>query len=300
MKNIPIFVLVFILCGCSKNTVDNSNNNQTLHPQIANLPEPDTVLNTIASGIIKGAQIKDITHLNYFGADYNYHFEFFENTNRIKKIIRTDPNYLCQTTHINYFYTASNLIDKIKSVRINTCLEFEVKKVYHYNYKNGVLKSIIMENESFIEENYFAYNLNGTVSAMYTNFRPIYEPLYGFQKFTYTYDNHGNVKAFTQEDYSDSNYDKKYTFTYDENKNIFQGFFIILSFQQPSFSFVGGGGPFFLSKNNIISMKSEYIYHPDNEPDYEYYTTNYTNGKLTEYGKPKNVDYWDRYYIHYE
>ncbi|RZK09182.1 MAG: hypothetical protein EOO43_21250, partial [Flavobacterium sp.] len=108
------------------------------------------------------------------------------------------------------------------------------------------MKSIIMDNSSFIEENYFSYNIDGTIAEMYTDFRTNTELFNGYQKFTYEYNVDKNVISYTQENFYSNTYDQKYTFTYDKNLNPFKGFFIALSSRKPSLGFESAAGPFFL------------------------------------------------------
>jgi hypothetical protein len=302
MKNYNIiFLILLVSFSCSNDDDVNLNDsevNQQLEGTIPELQSPDIILNEIAKGTL-GENIGGLFHQTYNGIGLNYFFEFIENTNRIDKIIITDPNYWCEETVVQYHYQENKLIDRIHSIRTNICLEFVVDKVYNYNYKNGYLESIIMDNESLIEKNYFSYNSNGTIATIYSDFRSLSDfPVDEYSKTNFIYDENGNVSEMIGENAYSNTYDKKYAFTYDDNTNIFKGFFVIYSFYQPSFGVESGSGPFFLSNNNITSIKKEYV-NNDNEPQYEYFTTNYLNNKLMDYGTENGYQYWERYYINY-
>ncbi len=294
-----LFLISLILISCSKD--DDINNDSVIdQPNNIEIPElqaPEIVLNELAKGTL-GDNIRALYHQTYNGIGLNYFFEFIENTNRIDRIIITDPNYLCEETVIQYYYREDKLIDKIHSLRTNVCLEFVADKLYNYNYKNGYLESIIMDNESLIEENYFSYNSDGTIASIYSDHRSLSDYADGYIKTSFIYDENQNVIEHLQERPHSNTYDRKYTYTYDSNTNIFKGFFVIYSFYQPSLGTESGGGPFFLSNNNITSIKKEYL-NNDNAPQYEYFTTNYVNDKLIDYGYENGYEYWERYYINY-
>jgi hypothetical protein len=293
-----LLFIPLILISCSNNDINNDSEiEQQNNIEIPELQEPDIILNEIAKGTL-GDNIKSLYHQTYNRTNLNYFFEFIENTNRIDRIIIIDPNYWCEETVIQYYYHEDKLIDKIHSIKTNVCLELVVDKIYNYNYKNGYLESIIMDNESLIEENYFSYNSNGTIDAIYSDYRSLSDFADGYSKTSYIYDENGNVSEMIGESAHISTYDKKYSFTYDTNNNIFKGFYVIGSFYQPSFGIESGHGPFFLSGNNITSIKKEYLYN-NNEPQYEYFTTNYENNILLDYGHKNGYQYWQRYYVNY-
>jgi hypothetical protein len=302
MKKYFILILVFILSLSCSNDDDSNNSNSESNQfndfPIPELQAPNVILNDLAKGIIEGDNISSIFYQRHNVHPFDYYFEFQENSNKLKKIIIRDPGYLCEVTYIDYIYREDKLIDEIRSNRINTCLEFEVKKTYKYNYNNGYLESIIMDNESLIEENYFSYNSNGTIATIYSDFRSLSDYADGYVKTSFIYDSNGNVIEYTSESPYSSTYDRKYSFTYDTNFNNFKGFFVIYSFNQPSFGIESGNGPFFLSNNNVTSTKKEYLYN-DNAPQYEYFTSNYINGKLMDYGSEDGYQYWHRYYLNY-
>lgn len=295
-KIILITVLFFLLISCDKDD-DNGGTNQVLTP-LPELRNPDIILNDIAKGEI-ASRVSSVRYQNYNGTPYVYYFSYFNDSNKIKMLEYVNPNYTCETTTLTYSYRNDGFIDKIVLLTINTCLEYEIHKTYNYNYENGVLKSIKMDNESLIENIYFSYNPDGTVAIMYTDLRPKSETnIYGYQKFTYKYDENKNVTSFTQEDFSTNQYDHKYTFTYDDKPNAFKGFFITLSARRPSLGFSSGAGPFFLSQNNITSVKEEYI-NVAHQPSFEYFDLNFQNDYLIDYGNDSMNQYWFRYYIEY-
>lgn len=298
-KTLLINILFLILTSCC-NEDDNIQTNSEVNIPLPELKNPTIILNDIGKGEIIGSKIASIYYENYNATPYSMNFEYVANTNKIKKFNYVNPNYSCQTTTLNYFYRNDNFIDKIVLKTINTCgLEYEINKTYNYNYEKGVLKSIKMDNNSLIENIYFSYNPDGTVAEMYTDQRPKSDPhFYGYQKFSYEYDANKNVTSFKQEDYSTNKYDHKYTFTYDNKLNPFKGFFITLSARRPSLGFMSGAGPFFLSQNNITSIKEEYINSTPN-PIFEYYNLNFKNNNLLDYGNDKEDPYWFRYYVNY-
>jgi hypothetical protein len=156
-----------------------------------------------------------------------------------------------------------------------------------------------MDNESFIAENHFSYNPNGTIAEIYSDFRPVREPLYGYSKASFQYDENQNVISLTGERFFRNDYDKKCTFTYDSIPNPFKGLYIAGSFQRPGLK-SASIGPFFLSNHNVTQVKEEYLNKPDKDPKFEYFVVNTDKKKVTDYGNDPDDKYWFRYYIYYE
>jgi hypothetical protein len=300
MKNLlPFILFALIFSSCDK----DEDINQLLIPDPQNnvsLPElnnPDIILNDLATGEID-SRILNVRLEGDYQVPWNLDFEYLEGSSKIHKMISTNPNYYCETTTIDYSYRSDGYINKIALETINTCLEFVVNKVFHYNYENGILKSITMDNESFIENTYFSYNPDGTVEKKYIDLRPKSDPVFpGYYVTKYEYDSNKNVVSLIQESPFTNGYDQKFTFTYDNFTNPFKGFFLSQSMRKPSLGVIASAGPFFLSQNNITSTKSEYINVSAN-PTFEFYFTNIESDRISDYGNTFN-EYWFKYYLSY-
>ena len=163
------------------------------------------------------------------------------------------------------------------STRTNLCLEFEVIKIYTFNYEpNGLLKSIYMDNDFFVEENYFGYYQNGKIKEIYSDHRNGgTEPGFGVQRFYYDSTFTNVIKV---EHISSSNSRYTYQYFYDDSINPFKDVFIAASVFMPYI------GPAYLSENNVIKVieKNENNIY-GNEFEYEY-LFNYANiNKLDSY-----------------
>jgi hypothetical protein len=268
---------------------------------VPELHNPDVILNDIATGKISGPKMARIYFENYNDTPYRIYIEYVgDDTDRIKKLTYINPNYTCEVTTLTFTYRiADEFIDKVALNTVNTCLEYEVNKIFNYNYEHGVLKSIKMDNDAFFENVYFSYNPDGTVAILYRDSRPKSDPtFYGYQKFIYTYDANKNVTSYVREDFSSNQYDQKYTFTYDNTTNPFRGFYISSSVRKPSLGFSSSAGPFFLSRNNIASVKEEYV-NIEAIPVMEYFDVTLYQNKIVDYGNDGANQYWFRYYLQY-
>jgi hypothetical protein len=303
------FIYIFLVIlnfSCSEDDQDIVISN-SLHPQLANLKKPNIILNNIEKGLFNSSIINSINFQNYNGTPKNWIYEVFENSNRIKSITYSTP-YICENVVISLSYE-NNLISKIESVRNNTCLEFTVTDEFIYNYEENVLVSIsakymysdlnVTKEIIRIGENYFSYNLNGTIAEIYSDLRNVNEPLVGYQKKSFTYDSNNNVIEVTQELFHSNTYDKRYFFTYNDEINPLKGIYLFSSLAStlPNYGFESSLGPIFLSNNCIKSARSEYINSPQNFDNTINFTTNLSNGKIVDFGSEPGYQYWFRNYV---
>jgi hypothetical protein len=302
-----IYIILIVLnFSCSVDEESKAINN-SLHPQLANLKKPNIKLNNIEKGLFNSSTINSINFQNYNSTPKKWIYEVFENSNRIKSITYSTP-YICENIVISFSYE-NNLISKIESVRNNTCLEFTATDEFIYNYEENVLVSIsakymysdlnVTKKILRVGENYFSYNLNGTIAEIYSDFRDVNDPLVGYQKKSYAYDSNNNVIEVTQEEFNANTYDKRYFFTYNNEINPLKGIYIFstLSHILPNYGFESSLGPIFLSNNCINSVRSEYINLPHNFDNTINFITNVSNGKIVDYGSELGYQYWFRNYI---
>lgn len=309
MKRNCILISFFIIfISCSNNDNEIKNEVPTTHPQLVNLQKPDVNLKIIENGDFNSNIINSISYINFNNKQQISNFEVFENTKRIKRITIHNPDYLCITSISNYYYE-NNVVSEIEIIDEDVCNDYTRIIELKYNYELDVLTSIFISyyyldvNNSKklmqVGENYFSYNPNGTIAEIFYDIRLAYEPLYGYAKLSYLYDSNNNVKEVKQENYYSNTYDQKYIFEYSDDINPLKGIYI----------FSGGGlglnnfgvesnlGPVFLSNNCIKSVKSEYLYHPNNFDNTKFFTTNSINNKILDYGSEPNYQYWFRNYI---
>ncbi|WP_310559661.1 hypothetical protein [Flavobacterium sp.] len=312
MKNLVIkLLLIFtVLSSCSdKDDFAETIKAPEIHPQLRNLKKPTVILNTIETGLFNSIKINSIHSNNYNDTPRQWKFETFPDTNRIQKIITSNPNYLCAIS-TDTFYYENDLISKIISIENNVCLEFSLKREYTYHYDQNVLMSIFAKYYysdakstnvlGQIGENHFSYNSDGTIAEIYSDIRPGSDPtIYGYQKKTLIYDKNKNVIEVNQEEYNSSTYDRKYIFEYDENINPLKGIYIFSAVigGMPNYGFESSLGPIFLSNNCIKSVRSENLNHPNNFNNIQYFTTTISNKKGGSFGSEMNYQYWFRCYI---
>lgn len=250
MKKLLILFVLFLVISCDKDDVLNvENDNSALtHSELGfELDEPDIILNEIAKGELNES-ITSVFLLMYGNTEKKWEFEYVDNTDQISKMTFYLPHYQgCEKNVFQFHYNTHNLIDSITSVRKNFCLEFEDIRKYTFNYNdNGLLKSIFMDNESFVEENYFGYYPNGKIKEIYNSFRGRGdEQIFGVQKMKYN-DSFTNVTE-VEHKYG-SNYHYTYKYLYDDEQNPFKDVFIAISVFMPTI------GPANLSENNVIQM----------------------------------------------
>jgi hypothetical protein len=308
-KILILLGLLIAIVGCNDDDDIQTITVLQIHPQLRNLKKPDVVLNTIETGLFNSFVIHSIYFNNYNDTPRHWSFETFPNTNRIHKIITSDPNYLCAIS-TDTFYYENDLISKIISIENNVCLEYTLKREFTYNYDQNVLISIFAKYYysdarstnvlGQIGENYFSYNSNGTISEIYSDIRPASDPIiYGYQKKTLTYDANNNVVEVKQEEYNSNTYDKKYIFEYDTNINPLKGIYIFsaVSFGLPKYGEESALGPIFLSNNCIKSVKSESLNHQSNFDDTKFFTTTTSGQTISNFGSEMNYQYWFRNYI---
>ncbi len=293
MKNIALLIFLIFFISCDKD--ENSITTDVIQnpSDLLVLLDPEINLNIISTGELP-KKISSITSANYLNNPPDtYLFEYIPNSNKIKKIFYTGNN-TCENETNTYFYNSENMIDRVENLKIRDCPPvFQSTTIYKYNYKNGILKSVIGDNESFVYETFFSYNPNGTIKEFYINLRPKSETIWGYSKSNLEYDANFNVKSGTGNEYYDSTYDGKVEYEYDNKTNPLKGLFVSNIFNRPLNNFN------YLNNNNIISMKSDYINLPSN-PTINYYETNFANNYLTYYGDIEGYPYWRKYYINYE
>lgn len=120
-----------------------------------------------------------------------------------------------------------------------------------------------MDNDFFVEENYFAYYPNGKIKEIYNDHRGRgVEPSFRLQKFIY---NDSFTNIIEVESIGKSTH-YTYKYSYDNNTNPFKNVFITTSVFMP---FIG---PAYLSENNVIEIieKNEDNIH-NQEFIYPYY-----------------------------
>jgi hypothetical protein len=253
------------------------------------LKNPDFIINEIAIGEIVPFKISNIISVNNANVPPNrYYFEYFQNTNKILNLI-TYNNNQCREEKSTIFYNSSNFISKVETITKDICQQNEFTTIYNFNYSNGVLKSVISNNTSFIYEKYFSYYPNGKISIIYSVVRPKSDisPERQFIKSYFTYDLNGNVK--TMENDQTDLYNIKTTYEYDNKPNPLKGFFINNIFGRP-IQIAG-----ILSENNIISYKDEYTNFPNTPPVDNYIQYTYLNNKVINYSFGVNSTYFINY-----
>lgn len=256
MKKISVLLLFVICFSCEKNTLEDDNywnvyNSPLTHAELEfELDEPEIILNDLAKGELDRNVNSVLRQMfdNYPNpAEKYWKFEYLDNSDRVSKMIFYLPHYACEKETFSFYYNQENLIDSVISKRVNLCQEFEVLKVYVFNYnEKGLLKSIYMDNESFVEENYFGYYPNGKIKEIYNDYRGRGRgPNFGVQKFIYdsTFENIIQVDNIRP-----PNYHYTYQYFYDSNENPYKNFFIAVSVFMPKI------GPNYLSRNNVIKI----------------------------------------------
>lgn len=289
MKFIFPFFWLFILGSCTiKEEEDFSYLERDLeHFELGfELDEPNSILNNLAKGNLD-RNIKAVLrqHHDEFPepAEKYWEFHYLPNSDRVSEMVFYSGNYRrCEQTNFNFFYNRENLLDSIVSNRINVCNEFEVNRLYTFNYTGeGLLKSIFMDNETSVEENYFSYYPNGRIKEIFNDFhhKGDWEPGFGVQKFYYD-------KSFSnviKHEKVGLNSHYTYYYFYDDKPNPFKGLFIAASVFMPNI------GPAYLSENNVIKMieKNENNIH-GNSFSYEF-DFNFVGDRLDTYAD-KNED----------
>lgn len=293
MKKIALLTFLIFFSSCNKDDNSTTGDAGQNPSDLLVLSDPEINLNIISSGELpkKISSITSANHLN--NPPDTYLFEYIPNSNKIKKIFYTGSN-TCENETNTYYYNSENIIDRVENLKIRDCPpEFQSTTIFKYNYKNGVLKSVIGNNESFIYETFFSYNPNGTIKEFYTNLRPKSETIWGYSKSILKYDNNFNVIEITGNDYYSSTYDGKSEFEHDNKINPLKGLFVSNNFNRPFNNFN------YLNNNNVTRIKSDYINLPSN-PTINYYESNFLNDYLSYYGDLEGYPYWRKYFINYE
>ncbi|WP_299365401.1 hypothetical protein [Winogradskyella sp.] len=285
MKKILAIIILITFLSCEKDDGNNSieiDNSPLTHAELGfELDEPDVILNELSKGELK-KHINSILLVSYGNAYRKWEFEYIENTDMLSKMVFYLPNYQgCEQNVYEFSYNENSLLDKVISTRENVCNEYEVIKIYTFNYNdNGLLKSIFMDNDFFVEENYFGYYPNGKIKEIYNDHRGRgVEPSFGVQKFTY---NDSFTNVIEVESIGTSTH-YTYKYFYDNNTNPFKDVFIGTSVFMP---FIG---PAYLSENNVIEMieKNENNIH-NQEFSTEFIFNYSSNNSLIDYSSLDN------------
>lgn len=289
--NIIFFLLLFLCYGCSEDNDNQKSATIDLNEiyKSLDLKNPDIILNEIAIGEIQPLRISNILSVNNVNVPpFRYYFEYLPNTNKISKLF-TYNNNQCREEISTIFYNSSNFISKVETLTKDFCQQNEFTTIYNFNYSEGVLKSVISNNTSFIYEKYFSYYPNGKISTIYSVGKPKSDPspTRQFIKSYFTYDLNGNVK--TMENDQTDLYNIKTTYEYDNKTNPLKGFFINNIFGRP----IQMAG--ILSENNIIATKDEYTNFPNIPPINNYIQYNYMNNNVINFSYGVNSTYFINY-----
>ena len=273
-----------------------------------NFKRPDVIRNDLAKGDFRNGIVTYIDTENSAYVRREWRFQVEDGTSRVKNLSMVAPPYLCEKTEIKFQYLADGFIDQIISARKDSCAEYVSKWVYKYNYEEKLLVSIVGKNYYTsatadnlymnISEDFFTYHPDGRVHEIYSTHREASNKNYTYHKISLIYDRNDNVIEVIREGHETGQYDEKFTFTYDDNKNPLEGLYIFGNLQLPSYGYAGSLGPRFLSKNCIKAIKSEYLYHSQN-PRIDYYDSKTRDNKVIDFGyRISSID-WMRYFIKY-
>jgi len=255
MKRILILVILTVFFGCGKDDAGESieiDENPLTHAELGfELDEPETVKNDIAKGIfdknIHNVLLQIFDYIPELAEQY-WEFEYIEGTDRVSKMTFYLPhNSGCQKDVFVFQYNLENLVKSIVYTKANHCNELEFIKTYTFNYNEyGLLKSIFMDSEYFVEENYFGYYPNGKTKEIYNDHRDRSDDvIFGHQIFYYD-SSFSNVIRI--EHTSGTDYSYTYEFFYDDQVNPYKDLFIAVSVYMPYI------GPAYLSENNVIKI----------------------------------------------
>lgn len=243
------------------------------------LEEPQTILPDFTNGQL-AESMTGVLRSNSNATQLKWDIFIDPVTQKLSQIKFYKPHYqVCEENVFDYYYNDNGSIDHIISTRDNSCLEFVSIRRYDYTYNHdGLLKSMIMTNESFLEENYFEYYPNGRIKNIYSDFRSAGFEVEFLKRTFYYDDDYNNVVKEVAFREGDVHY--TYDYSYDDQINPFKGLFIANSVQMP---FIGAG---FLSENNVISVTSKNernIHNQSPTTDYLYLYNN--NQQLYDYRK---------------
>ena len=283
MKKTLTLLILTIFFGCDKDDGYESieiDNSPLTHAELGfELEEPETILNDIAKGSLD-KNIQNVLRQMFDNfpepAERYWEFEYLEDTDRLSKMTFYLPHYSgCEKNIFVFYYNLENLIESIVSTRTNLCNEYEVIKTYTFNYNNnGLLKSIFMDNDYFVEENYFGYYPNGKIKEIYNDHRGRGSDVnFGHQKFYYdsTFSNVTRV-----EHTSGTNYSYTYKYFYDNKENPYKDLFIAVSVFMPYI------GPAYLSENNVTKIIEKNENNVNGNEFMNEYLFNFSNSNVLE------------------
>lgn len=254
MRIIIVIICFVLICSCTleKEQDESLNKVKFEHFDLGfELEEPDTILNDLAKGSFD-RRIQAIIKQSFDNfpepAERYWEFKYLSESDRVSEMTFYLPHYgHCEQTKYKFYYNSEKFIDSVVLKRTNVCNQFEVDRLYTFNYnENGLLKSIFMDSEYSLEQNYFGYYPNGKVKEIYNAYtnRGTWEPSFNVQKFYYdlTFKNVIKVEHIGQGKY----FNYSYQYFYDSEENPFKDFFIAVSVFMPRI------GPSYLSENNVI------------------------------------------------
>lgn len=276
MNRVLILLITFTFLSCEKdnNDVFKINNNSLKHAELSfKLEEPDIILNELAKGELDRnihSVLKEMFDEFPEPAERYWEFDYLSNSDQVSEMRYFQTS---QITTYKFYYNGKREIDSIVSNKLGDY----PKRHYTFNYNdNGLLKSIYMDSEYSIEENYFGYYPNGKIKEIYNDFRSRGDkPSFNVQKLYYDLTFTNIVKV---EHIGSSNYHYTYKYFYDTNKNPYKNFFVAVSVFLPHI------GSAYISKNNVIKMiekNQNNIY--GNEFSYEYLFNFSNSGELETY-----------------
>lgn len=273
MKSITLLATIFFIISCS-DAILPVKDNKLKHAGLGfELEEPDTILNELAGGRLDKNINSVLCQLfDEFPepAESRWEFKYLQNSDQVSEM--TFFHTSTETAYV-FYYNGKSEIDSIVSNWLGT----DVKRLYTFNYnEKGVLKSIYMDSDYFLEENYFGYYPNGKIKEIYNSFRGSTDGVH-FNKQEFFYDStFSNVTKvnFT----TDSPYNYSYEFIYDNNKNPYKGFYIAASVYLPSIA-----NSACLSDNNVVVAKKKYA-NSGNVSDH-FYSFYYENNELVSYSE---------------
>lgn len=272
MKKILIITVLFILISCERENSEifEINSSPLSHAELGyELDEPNVILNELSQGEFD-ASITSILLLMYGNTERKWEFEYLDYTDKVSKMTFYLPHYQgCEKNIYQIQYNSENFIKKIISTRTNVCNEFVVVKTYTYQYnENGLLKSIFMDDEFTVQENYIGYYSNGKVKEIWSDSRGRGDVVdFGVSRYFYDQD----FKNINKLERVSSSQNYTYTYQYDSNKNPFKNYFISLGVFMPYV------GPAYLSENNVSSLTEKNNNNIYNQEFTYYYSFQYSN-----------------------
>lgn len=271
-RKIILSVLVlFILWSCSKEN-DTIEDGKLKHVTLGfELDEPNIILNEFANGKLDRdikSVLKEMFDEFPEPAVRYWEFDYLPDSDQVSEMRFFQTS---EITTYKFYYNTKREIDSI----VSNMLRPNSKKLYTFNYNTaGVLKSVFMDSEYSIEENYFGYYPNGKIKEIYNSFRGNGSSV-EFSKQVFYYDS--TFKNVIKLDHTTSSpYNYSYEYIYDNHTNPYKGFLVAASVILPNI-----GRPANLSENNILQITKIWLDSPK-EVKYNY-VFNYEDNRLVSY-----------------